>query len=1696
MKLLARRKPFPRLLLAGGVLLAVLFSALPLTLRAQTPVSLPLTTAADNKLDLGAFLPGATLTATFTGNGDLVDSRYQTKPDGSLFALATGGYEFANAGAAYPTQDGGDGVNHFAGGGANYDATGSGYGFATKLTTDTTDPAAIRNGAVVGTFSTSPARTDWFLIGNGATLTVPAGGAHLYVAVNDTFFSDNHGAYTGTLSATGGTPPPIPANWDAGRDFANNENNNTANRADNPNGLVPQWSYGYRGAIADGALTLFPPDSHIDDFGQVPSEHGFVAAGAGVSVNATAAPIFLSGGRGPIPPGNMAVDAFMPAFVSVVRWTAPAAGTFTYTAFWQDIDPNGGNGAGGYVVVNGQQVFGRTWDNGSDNGANTSAAVALQAGDSIDFVLDDKGDGGYDETLFNATIVPGGTPPPDGAITVPGTSNIWLAGAIPGTTASSGQDNLTNATPFQVPNLTLIPGQSMTFSATGSVYNDPANPVTFGPDGGPFLGFTYYGHDEENGIASLVAPVNSLVGVFLDDSTPDPTNVPAGYNFGSQDSPDYFLLAPALRKPFLIGDGTNPLNPAQKVLVPTGATRLFLGSFDPSDQENNVGSFFVKVNGGGGGTTSGAKLVVNSDDFSYTVKNQPNTGTVVPGDVITYSLTVRNTGTAPAANVVVKASFDVNNTKFKSATNGGTAAANVVTWTLPSLANGDHKTLTYSVKVKGTVETTSGLRLGAAVLSATADAPATALSTTNLPSVGLTVVPLFNLSTQSDGVTAVAGGPLTFTFTVVNRGTTLVDDITVDVHLPDGYVPANFKTASFLDDNGNPVGAPYKLGANLDNGQFDPAAVRLYIDNLAAGASKRFAVTVNVPYEAVPGSTISLPPVQLNGYIGDGKVTYNQPTYGTKISNKPPAAPPSVSVLKLVPTTSNLQSLLAVVNDPTLLNDPKNYIAKTAKQLFLALALYTGKAPADLQAMSAEQLALLLNPYVSVDTDPDSGDSLFDVPSPNAKQPDPTVTYVLLYFNTGAGDAVGTTITDSVASKLQLDPASITVKGATTLKNPVGSDGHSLTFTLGKIVHGSGGLIVYKAKVPAPASGGPALGDIIDPTTAALTTASLSGQNFYTPVERLLITGKANAIVEASESDPGNGTAVYTIYYKNTGGQKSKDLIVVSQVPTGGIFQSAQLLDIGQSHREPDIAKGERIYPPASPTSGRVVFELGKVKPREQGFVQVTYKLSDATLALKPAGLVHHYGIDQTSFPTASAVRPGRPMPRAVARGPETRFSLGDVGNFFKQGFNNVTHAISSVFGGNPQAVAPTIWLQRVAPLAVQENTDFSYVVTVGNSGKTPAYAINIGVQTPSNATFVSSTGGTYFPPVGGDPASVVIFSPATLVPGGSQTIKLTYHATAAAGSMVESANINGSGFGTPLLQYNSGDVEVGLTSSLVYSAQQARNFASLQTKIATNAAKAGGIDPGALSTGLLFAQRAAAITPDAIQTTIAHADYVVLTQGGSLVAAGAGNLVAAGAGNLVAAGAGNLVAAGAGNLVAAGAGNLITLKGVTGLGTLPASDLLSSNNVSKLIAAGAGNLVAAGAGNLISQDGSGLLDFRTGNSLIALSALPFKSFAAAGIGNAQSLGLISQDGAGLISQDGSGLISQDGAGFKAIGGASAVVSNDGGSFHRAVGGQPIRRAGSVKAGTVLGSPANSVSLDFNQNGNMVFGVGGSGGGQ
>jgi len=123
----------------------------------------------------------------------------------------------------------------------------------------------------------------------------------------------------------------------------------------------------------------------------------------------------------------------------------------------------------------------------------------------------------------------------------------------------------TDRAPEQSPvSVDVVGGQFFRISATGSVNNDPF-PSGLSPDGGGDIS-----HASENGVGSLTAPINSLIGVFR--------GIPSG---GSSSGP-------ALNQPFFIGS-------ARTVQAPPGAERLFLGSMDGYDWNNNFGSFLVTV---------------------------------------------------------------------------------------------------------------------------------------------------------------------------------------------------------------------------------------------------------------------------------------------------------------------------------------------------------------------------------------------------------------------------------------------------------------------------------------------------------------------------------------------------------------------------------------------------------------------------------------------------------------------------------------------------------------------------------------------------------------------------------------------------------------------------------------------------------------------------------------------------------------------------------------------------------------------------------------------------------------------------------------------------------------------------------------------------------------------------------------------
>src|SRR5215469_12261603 len=175
-------------------------------------------------------------------------------------------------------------------------------------------------------------------------------------------------------------------------------------------------------------------------------------------------------------------------------------------------------------------------------------------------------------------------------LTVPGTSDPWLAGMPAGSTASLG-DVAPQQSPVLVP-ISIVPGEVLTFSATGLVTESPKNPFV-GPDGGPF---TDHFTGAENGISNANMPHNALLGVFLSGSQPNLLPAPAELDFSTLGT-GFVSLAPELQQVFFIGDGLTGTGTGltQDFIAPAGATRLYLGTMDWIWWFDNEGSFDVRV---------------------------------------------------------------------------------------------------------------------------------------------------------------------------------------------------------------------------------------------------------------------------------------------------------------------------------------------------------------------------------------------------------------------------------------------------------------------------------------------------------------------------------------------------------------------------------------------------------------------------------------------------------------------------------------------------------------------------------------------------------------------------------------------------------------------------------------------------------------------------------------------------------------------------------------------------------------------------------------------------------------------------------------------------------------------------------------------------------------------------------------------
>lgn len=98
-----------------------------------------------------------------------------------------------------------------------------------------------------------------------------------------------------------------------------------------------------------------------------------------------------------------------------------------------------------------------------------------------------------------------------------------------------------------------------------------------------------------NGMSNTRAPIGAVMAVFLTDSAPTTGSVPNTLDFGTAASRDYTSISPKVKQVFYIGDGKRSTGETQSIVIPPGATRMFIGMMDAWQWNDNSGNFKTKL---------------------------------------------------------------------------------------------------------------------------------------------------------------------------------------------------------------------------------------------------------------------------------------------------------------------------------------------------------------------------------------------------------------------------------------------------------------------------------------------------------------------------------------------------------------------------------------------------------------------------------------------------------------------------------------------------------------------------------------------------------------------------------------------------------------------------------------------------------------------------------------------------------------------------------------------------------------------------------------------------------------------------------------------------------------------------------------------------------------------------------------------
>lgn len=533
----------------------------------------------------------------------------------------------------------------------------------------------------------------------------------------------------------------------------------------------------------------------------------------------------------------------------------------------------------------------------------------------------------------------------------------------------------------------------------------------------------------------------------------------------------------------------------------------------------------------------------------------------IPGQPLTYTLIVGNSGPSDATGVQVVDTLPPGVTYVSATTSQGTVSGsgNSVTALLGSLAVGEQATITILVDVDGTASgtlvntsTVSGVETETNLENNTDEA-----SVVVQPQVD---VAIFKVDSPDP---AVAGQPLTYTLSVVNNGPSAATGVIVTDTLPAGltYQSATASQGT-VSLSGNTVTA--NLGT-LPSGATQTVTIVTIVDADTRGTLHNTATVTTNEDDTNPQNNHDEEPTDVRAEVDLAIVKTDSPdpispgqqlTYTLTVTNNGPSLATGVTVTDTLPAGVTYQSATAsqgnVGHAGNTVTGELGSLASGATATITILVIVdptTRGVITNSATVTANETDT--NPDNNHDDEPTQVRAEVDLVIVKTDSPDPVVagqalTYTLTVTNNGPSDATGVIVTDTL-------PAGVTYQSATSSQGAVSQTGGIVTATLGSLADGATATITILVTVN-PAT----RGEIVNVATVTGNEVELKPDN-NSDEEPTQVQAQADLTLTKTDSpDPAvaGGSLTYTLVVTNNGPSRATGVTVTDVLPSGLTYVS------------------------------------------------------------------------------------------------------------------------------------------------------------------------------------------------------------------------------------------------------------------------------------------------------------------------------------------------------------------------------------------------------------------------------------------------------------------------------------------------------------------------------------------------------------